>query len=90
MLRLSWQPIRLSYFDCLALTAMWTQAWLKNAWYCPTVGVWFQSLLNRYEQFDKWLKVPPIVNFGILPACQLVAFFYPLFLQKEKVASRLK
>ncbi|KAJ1489262.1 dynein heavy chain and region D6 of dynein motor-domain-containing protein, partial [Baffinella frigidus] len=32
------------------------QAWLKNAWYCPTVSVWFQSLLSRYEQFDRWLK----------------------------------
>jgi dynein heavy chain len=30
--------------------------WLKNAWFSPTVGIWYQSLLGRYEQFDKWLK----------------------------------
>jgi dynein heavy chain len=33
------------------------QAWLKGAWVCSSVGVWFQTLLLRYEQFDRWLKV---------------------------------
>ena len=28
--------------------------WLKGAWYSPTVGVWFQTLLNRYDQWDRW------------------------------------
>ena len=30
--------------------------WLKGNWFSPTVGVWFGILLNRYEQWDKWLK----------------------------------
>ena len=32
------------------------QSWLKNAWYSPSVGAWFQILVNRYDQWDKWLK----------------------------------
>jgi len=30
--------------------------WLKGAWFSPTVGIWFQILLSRHEQFDRWLK----------------------------------
>lgn len=30
--------------------------WLKGAWFSPTVGIWFQIFLNRFDQFDKWLK----------------------------------
>lgn len=32
------------------------QLWLKGAWFSPTVGIWFQVLISRYEQWDKWLK----------------------------------
>ena len=30
--------------------------WLKNAWFSPTSGIWFQSLLGRFDQWDKWIK----------------------------------
>lgn len=53
--------------------------WLKNAWYSPTVGIWFQSLLSRFEQFDKWIHsgrpksfwLPGFTNGqGFLTACR--------------------
>ena len=44
-----------------ALNAMFTakvpSAWLKNAWFSPTVGLWYGILLSRYEQLDKWLRI---------------------------------
>jgi dynein heavy chain len=44
-----------------ALNAMFTakvpSAWLKNAWFSPTVGLWYGILLSRYEQWDKWLRI---------------------------------
>ena len=43
-----------------ALNAMFVakvpSAWLKNAWYSPTVGLWYAILLARYEQLDKWMR----------------------------------
>jgi dynein heavy chain len=30
--------------------------WLKGAWFSPTVGIWYQSLLGRCEQWDRWIK----------------------------------
>jgi dynein heavy chain len=44
-----------------ALNAMFSakvpSAWLKNAWFSPTVGLWYALLLSRYEQWDKWLRM---------------------------------
>jgi len=43
-----------------ALNAMFVakvpSAWLKNAWFSPTVSLWYTILLARYEQLDKWLR----------------------------------
>eukprot|EP00762_Andalucia_godoyi_P000483 ANDGO_03248.mRNA.1 Dynein gamma chain len=32
-------------------------AWLKVSWVSSTLGNWFTSLLNRSEQFTRWLEV---------------------------------
>jgi len=54
-------------------------SWLKNAWFSPTVGIWYQSLLSRFEQFDKWVHsgrpksywLPGFTNGqGFLTACR--------------------
>ncbi len=29
--------------------------WLKKSWESSTIGSWFQGLLQRYDQLDKWL-----------------------------------
>eukprot|EP00961_Rhodomonas_salina_P275081 3716415-Rhodomonas_salina.1 len=53
--------------------------WLRGAWFSPTVGVWYQSLLSRFEQWDKWIKtgrpksywLPGFTNGqGFLTACR--------------------
>jgi len=30
--------------------------WTEVSWTAPTLGVWFPSLVARYEQWDRWLK----------------------------------
>merc|ERR1711939_1138126 len=30
--------------------------WLKGAWFSPSSGIWFASLLNRAKQWDDWIK----------------------------------
>jgi dynein heavy chain len=30
--------------------------WLKGAWFSPTSGIWFQSLLNRAKQWNDWIQ----------------------------------
>lgn len=29
--------------------------WLKLSWEAPSLGVWFQGLLQRHDQLHKWL-----------------------------------
>merc|ERR1712072_577926 len=31
-------------------------SWLAKSWEAPTLGVWFPSLIARFEQWDKWLR----------------------------------
>jgi dynein heavy chain len=31
-------------------------AWLKISWESPTLGLWFQGLLNRHDQLHTWLN----------------------------------
>eukprot|EP00960_Hanusia_phi_P069522 767109-Hanusia_phi.AAC.3 len=54
-------------------------SWLRGAWFSPTVGIWFQSLINRFEQWDRWIKggrpksywLPGFTNGpGFLTACR--------------------
>jgi dynein heavy chain len=30
--------------------------WLKVSWLAPTLGLWFSGLLNRYEQWERWMS----------------------------------
>jgi dynein heavy chain len=45
--------------------------WLKKSWESSTIGSWFQGLLQRYDQLDKWL------HRGRPKAYWLTGFFNP-------------
>ena len=46
-------------------------AWLKKSWESATIGTWFQGLLMRHKQLDKWLRE------GRPKAYWLTGFFNP-------------
>jgi dynein heavy chain len=46
-------------------------AWLRWSWESATIGTWFQGLLQRHDQLDKWL------NKGRPKAYWLTGFFNP-------------
>ena len=46
-------------------------AWLRWSWESATIGTWFQGLLQRHDQLEKWL------NKGRPKAYWLTGFFNP-------------
>ena len=46
-------------------------SWLKKSWESATIGTWFQGLLMRHKQLDKWLRE------GRPKAYWLTGFFNP-------------
>jgi dynein heavy chain, axonemal len=46
-------------------------SWLKASWAAPTLGLWFTGLIQRYEQWDRWL------NQGRPKSFWLTGFFNP-------------
>jgi len=36
--------------------AMVPQSWKDLSWDAPSLGTWFTGLIQRFEQFDRWLK----------------------------------